>query len=219
MGAVATTPIKVVFTGDASLRRRPMPRVLDPLTLFGAEYSGARGRPHADHAARRGASRIAVDYEVTVASAQVKSAMLLAALNAPGRSRIVQRALTRDHTERMLQGVRRGDRGRVPCRMAAKRLRVMGEAELKPARRCSARSVLGRVSAGRRADRSGLARFPFRRSAQSAPHRLDRNAAGDGRGHQNRKSRARAAARRSAISSCARLRSRASTCRPPARRR
>jgi 3-phosphoshikimate 1-carboxyvinyltransferase len=101
MGAMATTPITAVFTGDASLQSRPMGRVLEPLTLFGAHYvSRERGLMPVT---LTGAARpICVDHKVKVASAQVKSAMILAALNAPGRSRIVQDALTRDHTEKML---------------------------------------------------------------------------------------------------------------------
>ena len=101
MGAVATTAMRAVFTGDASLRRRPMRRVLEPLTLFGAEYDAREGGLMP--VTLRGAVHpLAIEHEVAVASAQVKSALLLAALNAPGRSRIVQRALTRDHTEKML---------------------------------------------------------------------------------------------------------------------
>lgn len=103
MGAMATTPITAVFTGDSSLRKRPMGRVLDPLTAFGLEYSAREGglMPVTVKGAR---SPAPVDIEVKVASAQVKSALLLAALNAPGKSRITQHALTRDHTERMLAG-------------------------------------------------------------------------------------------------------------------
>jgi 3-phosphoshikimate 1-carboxyvinyltransferase len=101
MGAMATTPIMAVFTGDSSLRGRPMARVLDPLLAFGATYvSRARGLMPVT---LTGAGRpIAVEQHVAVASAQVKSAMLLAALGAPGRSRISQNELTRDHTEKML---------------------------------------------------------------------------------------------------------------------
>lgn len=103
MGAMATTPITAVFTGDASLRSRPMGRVLDPLKAFGAEYEAREGGLMP--LILRGATDpVPVDVTVTVASAQVKSALLLAALNAPGRSRIVQKVLTRDHTERMLAG-------------------------------------------------------------------------------------------------------------------
>jgi 3-phosphoshikimate 1-carboxyvinyltransferase len=131
MGAVATTPIKVVFTGDASLRRRPMLRVLDPLTLFGAEYSARQGglMPITLTGA---AEPMPVDCNIAVASAQVKSAMLLAALNAPGRSRIVQRVLTRDHTERMLKAF--GAEIDVEALAdGGEEIRIMGEAELKPA--------------------------------------------------------------------------------------
>ena len=102
MGAMATTGITAGFTGDASLRRRPMRRVLDPLTRFGATYV-ARDNGLMPLMISGTSQPICIDYEVEVASAQVKSALLLAALNAPGRSRISQSALTRDHTERMLR--------------------------------------------------------------------------------------------------------------------
>ena len=97
MGAMATTPVTVVFTGDASLRKRPMGRVLEPLKLFGAEYE-ARAGDLMPVTLMGAAQAICVDHKVAVASAQVKSAMLLAALNAPGRSCISQATLTRDHT-------------------------------------------------------------------------------------------------------------------------
>src|ERR1700722_12454756 len=80
MGAIATTPITVVFTGDASLRKRPMRRVLGPLELFGAEATARDGGLLP--ATLRGACHaLCIDHEVAVASAQVKSALLLAALN------------------------------------------------------------------------------------------------------------------------------------------
>jgi 3-phosphoshikimate 1-carboxyvinyltransferase len=102
MGAVATTPIRVTFTGDASLRSRPMARVLDPLTRFGTQYE-AQGQKALMPLTVTGAMDAkAISYDVTVASAQVKSALLLAAANAKGESRISQMALTRDHTEKML---------------------------------------------------------------------------------------------------------------------
>jgi len=130
MGAVATTPIKVVFTGDASLRRRPMSRVLDPLTLFGTSFTAQKGgiMPITLLGA---VDPIPVDCEIAVTSAQVKSAILLAALNAPGRSRIVQRALTRDHTERMLKAF--GARIDVEALDdGGEEIRIVGKAELKP---------------------------------------------------------------------------------------
>src|SRR5262249_26033144 len=131
MGAVATTPLTAVFTGDDSLRRRPMRRVLEPLTLFGAEYE-ARDDGLMP-VTLKGASRsIAIEYEVAVASAQVKSALLLAALNAPGRSRIVQRALTRDHTEKMLAAF--GAQISVEALAdGGEAIEVTGEVDLRPA--------------------------------------------------------------------------------------
>jgi 3-phosphoshikimate 1-carboxyvinyltransferase len=131
MGAVATTAMRAVFTGDESLRRRPMKRVLEPLTLFGAEYDAREGGLMP--VTLRGAVRpLAIEHEVAVASAQVKSALLLAALNAPGRSRIVQRALTRDHTEKMLSAFG----ARIAVEMldgGGEAIEVTGEIDLKPA--------------------------------------------------------------------------------------
>lgn len=103
MGAVATTPIRAVFTGDASLRARPMARVLDPLSLFGAKASSASGGrlPVTIEGAK---FPVPVNYESEIASAQVKSAILLAGLNAPGQTVYSERTLSRDHTERMLRG-------------------------------------------------------------------------------------------------------------------
>lgn len=130
MGAMAATPISAVFTGDASLRGRPMKRVLDPLTKFGTEYVAREGglMPLTLIGARQA---ICVDYEVTVASAQVKSAMLLAALGAPGRSRIVQRDLTRDHTEKMLKAFG-ADISVEALSDGGEALHVQGEVALKP---------------------------------------------------------------------------------------
>ncbi|HEX4077865.1 MAG TPA: 3-phosphoshikimate 1-carboxyvinyltransferase [Rhizomicrobium sp.] len=131
MGAVATAPVTAVFTGDSSLRKRPMLRVLDPLARFGATFS-ARGGGYMPLSLTGAARPLAIEHEVDVASAQVKSALLLAALNAPGRSRIAQRALTRDHTERMLKAF--------GAEIAVEKLpkggeavMVQGEAELHPA--------------------------------------------------------------------------------------
>ncbi|QBF30740.1 3-phosphoshikimate 1-carboxyvinyltransferase [Thalassococcus sp. S3] len=103
MGAMATSPITATFTGDASLNKRPMARVTDPLALFGARAVGrAEGRlPMTIVGA---AEPIPVRYEVPVPSAQVKSAVLLAGLNAPGQTVVIEQEATRDHTERMLQG-------------------------------------------------------------------------------------------------------------------
>ena len=131
MGAVATTPLTATFTGDDSLRRRPMKRVLEPLTLFGADYDAREGGLMP--VTLKGATRpIAIEHEVAVASAQVKSALLLAALAAPGRSRIVQRALTRDHTEKMLAAF--GALLSVEALAdGGEAIEVTGETDLKPA--------------------------------------------------------------------------------------
>jgi len=129
MGAMATTPITATFTGDASLRSRPMKRVLEPLEKFGATWDAREGglMPLQLH----GTSRpICIDYDVQVASAQVKSALLLASLNAPGRTRISQSALTRDHTEKMLKAF--GADISVEPLARGEAIYMMGEAELKP---------------------------------------------------------------------------------------
>ena len=103
MGAMATTPIAATFTGDASLRGRPMARVTDPLSLFGTEAFGRKGGrlPMTIVGAEAAAP---VDYTVPVPSAQVKSAVLFAGLNAPGKTVVREAEATRDHTERMLRG-------------------------------------------------------------------------------------------------------------------
>ncbi len=129
MGAMATTPITAVFTGDDSLRARPMARVLDPLRQFGANYTARSGglMPVTLSGAQQA---ICIDHKVAVASAQVKSALLLAALGAPGRSRIVQDALTRDHTEKMLAAF--GAEIAVEPVDKGEAIHVMGEVELVP---------------------------------------------------------------------------------------
>jgi len=104
MGAVATTQVTVSFTGDASLRSRPMARVLDPLTRFGMRYEAQGPKALMPLTVTGAANARAITCDVTVASAQVKSALLLAALNAKGESRISQKMLTRDHSEKMLKG-------------------------------------------------------------------------------------------------------------------
>ena len=101
MGAMATTPINVTFTGDHSLNSRPMGRVTDPLSKFGvATFGRSKGRlPMTIVGAR---SPNPIQYTVPVPSAQVKSALLLAGLNVPGDTIITETEKTRDHTERML---------------------------------------------------------------------------------------------------------------------
>lgn len=103
MGAMATSPISATFTGDASLRSRPMGRITDPLALFGAQSVG-RGKGRLPLTLVGAARPMPTRYTSPVASAQVKSAILLAGLNAPGETVLIEKEPTRDHTERMLQG-------------------------------------------------------------------------------------------------------------------
>ena len=103
MGAMATTPITATFTGDASLRKRPMGRVTEPLALFGARAFGRTGG-RLPMTIMGAADPVPVCYVVPVPSAQVKSAVLLAGLNVPGQTVVIEREATRAHTERMLSG-------------------------------------------------------------------------------------------------------------------
>jgi len=103
MGAVAGCPIAAVFDGDASLRSRPMRRVLDPLALMGATVivGGEGGRlPLTLQGAR---DPLPIEYRSPVASAQIKSAVLLAGLAAPGITTVIEQEASRDHTELMLK--------------------------------------------------------------------------------------------------------------------
>ena len=103
MGAMATTAVAAVFTGDASLCKRPMGRVTDPLALFGARAYGRSGGRLPMTLVGAG-HPLPVRYALPVASAQVKSAVLLAGLNAPGQTVVIEPEATRDHSERMLLG-------------------------------------------------------------------------------------------------------------------
>ncbi|MBW4710334.1 3-phosphoshikimate 1-carboxyvinyltransferase [Roseobacter sp. YSTF-M11] len=129
MGAMATSPITATFSGDASLNGRPMARVTDPLALFGTRSYGRDGGrlPMTLVGAK---NPVPVEYKVPMPSAQVKSAVLLAGLNAPGQTVVIEAEATRDHTERMLAGfgasltVEETDAGRV--------ITLTGQPELKP---------------------------------------------------------------------------------------
>ena len=98
-GILAGHPFDTVITGDASLRRRPMRRIIKPLTRMGGRLDAAGGRPPLTV---RGGPLVGIDYAPPVASAQVKSAVLLAGLHATGVTRVTEPAPTRDHTERAL---------------------------------------------------------------------------------------------------------------------
>ncbi|MHA6264482.1 3-phosphoshikimate 1-carboxyvinyltransferase [Arenibacterium sp. CAU 1754] len=129
MGAMATSPITATFTGDASLNKRPMARVTDPLSLFGTQAVGRAGG-RLPMTIVGAADPVPVRYTVPVPSAQVKSAVLLAGLNAPGQTVVIEQEATRDHTERMLAGfgaeisTEETDEGRV--------ITLTGRPELRP---------------------------------------------------------------------------------------
>ena len=101
-GILATHPIFSVMTGDASLRRRPMARVTGPLSATGAQFSSREGG-RLPLAIRGASSPMPLSYRMPIASAQVKSAILLAGLNTRGQTRVEEPVPTRDHTENMLR--------------------------------------------------------------------------------------------------------------------
>lgn len=100
MGVLAGWPIEATLTGDASLSRRPMRRIMDPLSSMGARFHSAEGGLLP--VTVRGGALTAREYRSPVASAQVKSAVLLAGLRASGTTTVIEPALSRDHTERLL---------------------------------------------------------------------------------------------------------------------
>jgi 3-phosphoshikimate 1-carboxyvinyltransferase len=101
LGILATHPFTAFITGDASLRSRPMGRVIDPLSRFGARFISRDGG-RLPLVVTGAASPVPQEYRLPVPSAQVKSAVLLAGLNTPGATTVVEPQPTRDHTERML---------------------------------------------------------------------------------------------------------------------
>ena len=104
MGLVGTYDMRTTFIGDASLSKRPMGRVLDPLRLMGVQVLDAMAgdrMPLTLHGPKHAAP---IEYRVPMASAQVKSAVLLAGLNTPGVTTVIEPVMTRDHTEKMLKG-------------------------------------------------------------------------------------------------------------------
>ncbi|MET0245755.1 MAG: 3-phosphoshikimate 1-carboxyvinyltransferase [Sphingomonas sp.] len=129
MGLVASHPITATFVGDASLSSRPMGRAIEPLSRMGAEFNASPG-DRLPLMVRGLCPAVPIEYRLPVASAQVKSAVLLAGLNTPGVTRVIEPVPTRDHSERMLKGfgaeltVEEGPDGRI--------ISIRGEAELKP---------------------------------------------------------------------------------------
>ncbi|WP_038360867.1 3-phosphoshikimate 1-carboxyvinyltransferase [Bosea sp. 117] len=132
MGMVAGNPIIATFDGDASLRRRPMRRILDPLERMGVQVveSAEGGRLPVTLKGPR--DLVPITYETPVASAQIKSAVLLAGLGAPGETTVIEKEASRDHTERMLAHF--GAEVTVePYGSHGRRVTLRGRPELKPA--------------------------------------------------------------------------------------
>lgn len=130
MGLVASHAITATFIGDASLSKRPMARVTDPLGLMGAEFTASPGST-LPLMVRGLVPAVPISYRLPVASAQVKSAVLLAGLNTPGITTVIEPVPTRDHSERMLTGF--GAELSVDTDADGTRhIRLTGEAELKP---------------------------------------------------------------------------------------
>lgn len=129
MGAMATCPITVTFTGDASLNKRPMARITDPIALFGARSVGREGG-RLPMTIVGAVDPVPVRYTVPMPSAQVKSAVLLAGLNAPGETVVIEKEATRDHTERMLEGF--GAKITVVETEEGREITLQGQPELQP---------------------------------------------------------------------------------------
>jgi len=130
MGLVASHPITATFIGDASLSGRPMGRVIDPLAQMGADITSSPGG-RLPLMVRGLDPAIPLAYRLPVASAQVKSAVLLAGLNTPGITEVIEPVPTRDHSERMLRGFG-ADLSVETDADGTRHIRIVGEAELKP---------------------------------------------------------------------------------------
>lgn len=130
MGLVASHAISATFVGDASLSGRPMGRVIDPLSQMGAAFEASEGG-RLPLTVRGANPAVPIEYRLPVASAQVKSAVLLAGLNTPGITTVIEPVPTRDHSERMLRGFGADLTVEVDS-SGTRTIRLVGEAELKP---------------------------------------------------------------------------------------
>jgi 3-phosphoshikimate 1-carboxyvinyltransferase len=132
MGVVAGCPITATFDGDASLRTRPMRRILDPLALMGAQaaMTAEGGRLPITLAGAR--DPLPIVYRTPVASAQIKSAVLLAGLAAPGDTTVIESEASRDHTELMLRHFG-AELASVPDGEHGRKITLRGQPELHPA--------------------------------------------------------------------------------------
>ena len=203
IGIAGAHAFATTFVGDASLSRRPMGRVLDPLRDMGAEVIARSG----DRLPLtiRGADPMApIVYRVPVPSAQVKSAVLLAGLNIEGITTVIEPVATRDHTERMLKGfgaditsrARRGDGATI--------IRLVGRPELKPQAitvPADPSSAAFLIVAGLLV--RGLRRHRGERAPQSGAHRPDRRRCRRWAPTSRSRTSASPAARRSATCACA----------------
>ena len=171
MGLVASHRLTATFIGDASLSRRPMGRVINPLSQMGAEFTASPGGM-LPLMVRGLVPAIPISYRLPVASAQVKSAVLLAGLNIAGITEVIEPVPTRDHSERMLRGfgadltVDVGADG-------VRHIRLMGEAELQPQQiEVPRRSFVSRVLHSRRFDyaRQRSNRYPCRYEPDAHRH-------------------------------------------------
>ena len=133
IGAVAGSPVTATFDGDASLRSRPMRRVLDPLEKMGARMIQAAEGDRLPLTLQGAADPIPITYQSPVPSAQLKSAVLLAGLAAPGETTVIEAEATRDHTERLLKhfGAKLTSK---PHGEFGRRITLQGQPELEPAK-------------------------------------------------------------------------------------
>lgn len=130
MGLVASHPITTTFVGDASLSARPMARVIDPLAMMGADITASPGG-RLPLMVRGLCPAVPIAYRLPVASAQVKSAVLLAGLNTPGITRVTESVATRDHSEKMLAAFG-AELTIEACDDGGRVISIRGEAELRP---------------------------------------------------------------------------------------
>jgi len=132
LGAVAGCPIAATFDGDASLRRRPMQRILDPLSLMGARALRCAEGGRLPITLEGARDPLPILYRTPVPSAQIKSAVLLAGLAAPGETTVIETEASRDHTERLLRHFG-AEVTVVPEGPHGRRITLKGEPELRPA--------------------------------------------------------------------------------------
>ncbi len=132
LGALAGSPVSATFDGDASLRKRPMQRVLDPLAKMGARVLEVAPDGRLPLTLQGARDPMPIVYEPPVPSAQLKSAVLLAGLAAPGETTVIEAQATRDHTERMLKhfGAKLTSK---PSGEHGRRITLQGQPELEPA--------------------------------------------------------------------------------------